>query len=155
VDTRNRRLGKQHVLNAVQVNLTMLQVLIVANCVTIQRILVEKEETAVASSVQWVGRLKTAVWNVSVAMQGHFHLALGVKNVPKDMLEAILTLHNVANAKRVKQHWSLVQRLVNFATPVGLAVAMAHVRNALLVFTKTPKAKQDASSVNWENLSTM
>jgi hypothetical protein len=60
VDTRNRRLGKQHVLNAVPVNSTMLQVLVVANCVTIQRILVEKEETAVASSVQWVGRLKTA-----------------------------------------------------------------------------------------------
>ena len=61
VGTRNRRLGKQHVLNAVQVNLTMLQVLVVANCVSIQRILVKKEETSVASSVQWVGRLKTAV----------------------------------------------------------------------------------------------
>jgi len=60
VDTRNRRLGKQHVLNAAPVNSTMLQVLVVANCVTIQRILVEKEETAVVSSVQWVGRLKTA-----------------------------------------------------------------------------------------------
>jgi len=61
VGMRNRHLSKQHVLNAVQVNLTVLQVLVVANCVSIQRILVKKEETPVASSVQWVGRLKTAV----------------------------------------------------------------------------------------------
>ena len=49
--------------HAAPVSSTMLRVLLVANCVSIRRTLVKREETAVASIAQPVGRPKTAVRN--------------------------------------------------------------------------------------------
>mgnify|MGYP006121309891 CR=1 FL=1 len=71
--------GRRRALNAVPVNSTTWRVLLVANCVSIQRTLVAKEETAVALIAQLVGRPKTAVLNVLRAVRAR--LALGVKIV--------------------------------------------------------------------------
>ena len=60
VDTRNRRLGKQHVLNAVQVNSMVMLVWLHVNFARKTRITAKKVETALASIVHRVGRLKTA-----------------------------------------------------------------------------------------------
>ena len=71
----NRLRSKRRALNAVPVNSMMLPVRFVAKRVAIQRTLVEREETAVASIVQLDGRPKTAVRNVSRAAR--VRLALG------------------------------------------------------------------------------
>ena len=71
--------GKLRAFHAVPVNSTMVQVPSSVNCVSMRRTLVEKEETAVASIAQLVGRPKTAVRNVSRAVR--VRLAVGVKNV--------------------------------------------------------------------------
>ena len=68
--------NKRRALNAAPVNSMMLPVRFVAKRVAIQRTLVEREETAVASIVQLDGRPKTAVRNVSRAAR--VRLALGV-----------------------------------------------------------------------------
>ena len=73
---RNLLRNKRRALNAAPVNSTMLQVLLVANCASIRRTLVAKEETAVASIVQLDGRPKTAVRNAWRAAR--VRLALGV-----------------------------------------------------------------------------
>jgi len=71
--------NKRHALNAARVSSMMLPVRIVANRVSIQHILMEREETAVALIVQLDGRPKTAVQNVLRAVR--VRLALGVKSV--------------------------------------------------------------------------
>jgi hypothetical protein len=72
----NRLRNKRRALNAAPVNSTMLPVRFVAKCVSNQRTLMEREETAVASIVRLDGRPKTAVRNVSRAAR--VRLALGV-----------------------------------------------------------------------------
>ena len=76
LDMRNLLRNKRRALNAAPVNFKMLLVRFVANRVSIRRTLVAKEETAVASTAQSVGRPKTAVRNVSRAVR--VRLALGV-----------------------------------------------------------------------------
>jgi len=85
---------------------------------------------------------------VSGAVQEH--LALGVKIVQSVLQDKGTTMmrHNVNNAKRAKQQRYKVPLHAILAMLEHLAVAMAHVRNALPVFIKTPKVQQDASSVN-------
>ena len=68
--------GKRRAFPAVPVNSTMLPVRFVAKCVSNQRTLMEREETAVASIVRLDGRPKMAVRNVSRAAR--VRLALGV-----------------------------------------------------------------------------
>jgi hypothetical protein len=67
---------KDRAFNAAPVNLTMLPVRFVVHCVQIRRTLVEKEETAVASTAPRVGLPKTAVRNVSRVVQEHSALLL-------------------------------------------------------------------------------
>ena len=68
---------KGRAFNAAPVNSMVLPVRFVVHCVQIRRTLVEKEETTVASIVQWVGRPKMAVRNVSLAVRAR--LAKAVK----------------------------------------------------------------------------
>ena len=70
---------KLRVQNAAPVNSTMWPVRSIAHCVQIRRTLVTREETAVASIVQLVGRPLVAVLNVKRA--GLERSVLGVKNV--------------------------------------------------------------------------
>ena len=70
---------KLRAFHAVPVNSTTMQVLLVANCVSIRRTLVAKEETVVALIAQLDGRPKTAVRNVPRAVQ--VRSALGVSIV--------------------------------------------------------------------------
>jgi hypothetical protein len=58
---RNRRVGTQHVLNAVQVNSMVMLVWLHVNFARKTRITAKKVETTLASIVHRVGRLKTAV----------------------------------------------------------------------------------------------
>ena len=114
-----------------------------------------KEETAAASIAQSVGRPKTAVQNVSLAVR--VHSALGVKIVQWVLQDKGTTMMrlNVDNVNWVKQQRQKVPLHARRAMLEHLAKPKVFVRNARMVFIKTPKVKQSASSVNWENLSTM
>jgi hypothetical protein len=89
------------------------------------------------------------------AVQGH--LALVVKFVQWVLQDKGTTMmrHNVNNAKRAKQQRYKVPLNAKHVMLEHLATPKVFVPNALPVFIKTPKVKPDASSVNWENLSTM
>ena len=87
---------KFRAFHAIPVNSMMLQGLLVANYVAIRRSLVAREETAVASIVQLDGRPKTAVRNVSRAVQ--VRLALDVNIVHRVLPEKeTMTLPNATN----------------------------------------------------------
>ena len=97
--------NKHRALNAALVNSMMLPVRFVVHCVRIRRTLVEKEETALASIVQWGGCPKMAVRNVSRAVR--VRLAMGVKIVHWGLpeKETTLMLPNVNNVNQVKRPW--------------------------------------------------
>ena len=69
---------KRRAFLAVPVNSTMLPVRFVANCVSIRRTLVEKEETVVALIAQLGGHPRTAVQNVPCAVQVHLALVVSI-----------------------------------------------------------------------------
>ena len=94
--------GKRRVYNAVPENSMMLQVQPHARRVSIRRTLVEKKETAVALIVQWVGRPKRAVPNVSRVVR--VRLAKAVKIAQLDLLDQEKTTQpNANNATEVLQ----------------------------------------------------
>ena len=94
--------GKLRAFRAVPVNSTMLRVLLFAKHVSIRHTLVTKEETAVASIAQPVGRPKTAVPNVSRVVR--VRLAKAVKIAQLDLLDQEKTTQpNANNATEVLQ----------------------------------------------------
>ena len=113
-----------------------------------RRTLVEKAETAVASSVQVVGRRKTAVRNVPRAAQGR--LALGVQIVLKVLPEQETTMMrpNVNNVNWVKQQRLKVPLIVTLAMLEDMAKPKVSVHHARLAFIKTTKVKINASNAH-------
>jgi hypothetical protein len=104
----------------------------------------EKEETAVASTVQRVGLPKTAVPNAPcVALE---RTALDVNFVHWVMLEKETTMMrlNVNNVNWVKQQRQKVPLNAILAMLEHLAKLKVFVQHARMVFIKTTKAKQNA-----------
>jgi hypothetical protein len=102
VDLVKATKDKLRVSNAAPVNSTMLPVRPVVHCVQIRRTLVKREETALASIVQWVGLRRTAVRNVSRVVR--VRLAKAVKIAQLDLLDQEKTTQpNANNATEVLQ----------------------------------------------------
>ena len=144
VDLVKATKGKRRVSNAVPVNSTMLPVRSIVHCVQIRRTLVTREETAVASIVQLVGRPKTAVRNVSRAVP--VRLASDVKIVLQVMPEQETTTmrRNANNVNWVKQQRLKVLLNVIHAMLGHLAKPKVFVQHARMDSIKIPKVKRNA-----------
>jgi hypothetical protein len=112
---------------------------------------VEREETAVASTAQLVGRRKTAVPNVSRAVP--VRLALGVQIALWVLPEQETTMmrHNVNNAIWAKQPRLKVPLNAMIVMLEHLAKPKVSVQHARLASIKTTKAKMNASNAHWES----
>ena len=152
--------------HAAPVSSTMLRVLLVANCVSIRRTLVKREETAVASIAQPVGRPKTAVRNAWRAARGRLVLdvqiacpvnivqvaikmLLRVLIAPLVLVKVIQDKHRVLNAVLVNSVMYLVLVPVNPAPKILITAIKAEIRRALIVprVGLRRKAVPNASSV--------
>ena len=147
--------GRRRALNAVPVNSMMLPVRFVVHGVHVQLFLVAKEETAVASIVQVVGRPKTAVRNVIRAMPAHLEEPkVFVQNARMVFIKTKKAKLNAANA-----HWenrtSMPKQHAVIVTLVRLAAAKVFVQLARMVFIETAYLNQNALNAHWENRTSM
>ena len=140
-------LVKDRVCHAAPVNSTMLPVRLIVQCVQIRRTLMEKEEKAVASIVQLVGRPKRAVRNVIRAMLAHMAKPkVFVQHARMVFIKRTKAKQTVSNAQwenctsMPKQHAVVV-------TLVRLVAGMAFAKIARLGSIKIPKVEQNAVSV--------
>jgi hypothetical protein len=109
-----------------------------------QRTLVAKEETAVASIVQLVGRPKTAVRNVIRAMLAHLaKRKVFVQHARMVFIKRTKAKQTVSNAQW-ENCTSMPKQHVVVVTLVRLVAGMAFVRHARLGSIKIPKVNRNA-----------
>ena len=109
----NRRPGKRRALNAVLVNSMAMLVWLRVNLARKTRITETKEETALASIVQWVGLPKTAVQNAKCAVRGRSVMVAKIAHWGLQEKEMTLMRRNADNVNWVKQRrWKARPRAV-------------------------------------------
>jgi len=116
---------------------------------------VKREETAVASIVQWVGRPKMAVRNAKRAVRGRSVMVAKIAHWGLQEKEMTLIRRSADNVNWVKQHRLKVPLNAILVTLVNLAVATVFVLPVPLVFTKMSKVKKSVLNVKQENCTSM
>ena len=120
-----------------------------------QRTLVTREETAVASIVQLVGRPPVAVPNAKRAVRGRSAMVAKIAHWGLQEKEMTLMRRNAYNVNWVKQRRLKVPLNAMLVMLEDSAKPKVSVQHAQMDFIKSPKVKPNVFNAGWGNRTSM